>query len=252
MGMAALLTGCAGTGRFDGCQGADRVGTALPCEWMRSPNFESRRPAFVIIHHTSNDTAERALATLTNHERAVSAHYLIVRDGSLVQLVDERMRAWHAGESYWAGIADMNSVSIGIELDNNGAEPFAEPQMATLLDLLTDLRERYKIPAANVLGHTDIAPRRKTDPSHLFPWKRLAEHGFGLWCEAPGGAAPPYVSTAFLLGAIGYQVSDLPAAVLAFRRHYLGSPDMAVSSADLSDFERAMAYCLGQQREGYR
>jgi N-acetylmuramoyl-L-alanine amidase len=223
-------------------------GTALPRELVRSPNFEARRPNFVILHHTGSDMAERALATLTSRERAVSAHYLIGRDGRLVQLVDERMRAWHAGESFWAGITDMNSASIGIELDNNGEEPFAEEQMTTLLALLSDLRERYKIPAANVLGHADVAPGRKTDPSHFFPWKRLAGQGFGLWCEAPDGAAPPYVSTAFLLQAIGYEVSDLPAAVLAFRRHFLGNPDTVTSSTELNQDERSLAYCLAQQR----
>lgn len=223
-------------------------GTALPRELVASPNFEARRPNFVILHHTSSDVAERALATLTSRERAVSAHYLITRDGKLVQLVDERMRAWHAGESFWAGITDMNSASIGIELDNNGEEPFAEAQMTMLLALLSDLRERYRIPAANVLGHADVAPGRKVDPSHLFPWKRLAEQGFGLWCDAPDGAAPPYVTSAFLLQAIGYEIADLPAAVLAFRRHFLGSADAQLSSAELNQDERSLAYCLAQQR----
>lgn len=223
-------------------------GTALPSELVRSPNFEARRPNFVILHHTSSDVAERALATLTSRERAVSAHYLITRQGALVQLVDERMRAWHAGESWWAGITDMNSASIGIELDNNGEEPFAEVQIATLLALMSDLRERYKIPAANVLGHADVAPRRKTDPSHFFPWRRLAENGFGLWCEAPDGAAPPYVTSGFLLQSIGYEITDLPAAVLAFRRHFLGRPDTQTSSEDLNPSERALAYCLAQLR----
>lgn len=238
--MAVILTACTTV--------PDELhGTGLPRELMRSPNFEARRPNFVILHHTGSDMAERALATLTSRERAVSAHYLIIREGRLVQLVDERMRAWHAGESFWAGNTDMNSASIGIELDNNGEEPFAEAQITTLLALLSDLRERYKIPAANVLGHADVAPSRKTDPSHFFPWRRLAGQGFGLWCETPDGAAPPYVTTSFLLQAIGYEVSDLPAAVLAFRRHFLGSADSATSSAELNADERSLAYCLAQQ-----
>jgi len=240
--LAATLSAC--TTVPDGFHG-----TALQREQVSSPNFDVRRPNFVILHHTGSDTAQRALATLTSRERAVSAHYLITRDGKLVQLVDERMRAWHAGESSWAGITDMNSVSLGIELDNNGAEPFAEAQIVTLLALLSDLRERYKIPAANVLGHADVAPGRKVDPSHFFPWRRLAGQGFGLWCEAPDGAAPPYVSSAFLLQAIGYEVSNLPAAVLAFRRRYLESGDSATSSAELNQDERSLAYCLAQQRD---
>ena len=241
MAITAILTACTTV--------PDQFhGTALQRERVSSPNFDVRRPSFVIVHHTGSDMAERALATLTSRERAVSAHYLITRNGKLVQLVDERMRAWHAGESYWAGITDMNSASIGIELDNNGEEPFAEVQITMLLALLSDLRERYKIPAANVLGHADVAPRRKTDPSHCFPWKRLAELGVGLWCEAPDGAAPPYVTSAFLLRAIGYEIAEMPAAVLAFRRHFLGSPDAQPSSAELNQDERSLAYCLVQQR----
>jgi N-acetylmuramoyl-L-alanine amidase len=239
--LALLLSACASVP-------PDLRGTALPREWLASPNFEHRRPNYVILHHTSNDNPERALATLTTPERAVSAHYLITREGALVQLVDERMRAWHAGESYWGGQTDMNSASIGIELDNTGSEPFPEPQMATLLSLLSDLRERYRIPAANVIGHSDVAPRRKADPSHLFPWKRLAEQGFGLWCEAPAEAAPPHAPTALLLRAIGYDTRDLPAAVLAFRRHYFANPSLVATDAEMDADERAMAWCLAKQR----
>ncbi len=222
----------------------DIRGTTLPREWLASPNFEHRRPNYVILHHTSNDNPERALATLTTPERAVSAHYLITREGALVQLVDERMRAWHAGESSWGGQTDMNSASIGIELDNSGAEPFTEPQIVSLLALLADLRERYRIPAANVIGHSDVAPRRKTDPSHFFPWQRLAGQGFGLWCAAPDEAAPPHAPSALLLRAIGYNTTDLPAAVLAFRRHYFANPSLIATDSELDADERAMAWCL--------
>lgn len=227
--------------------------TSLPSDWTPSPSYGERRPNFVIIHHTTNDTAERALGTLTNPERELSAHYLIARDGRLMQLVDERLRAWHAGESYWGGNTDLNSSSIGIELDNNGNEPFAEAQITTLLALLADLRERYRIPAANVLGHGDIAPRRKADPSHWFPWKRLAAQGFGLWCDLPDGAAlstapgVPERSSA-LLQAIGYDVSNPAAAITAFRRHYRGDPDNRAASTDLDDAERAQALCLAERR----
>ena len=173
--------------------------TALPVEVRPSPNFGERRPNYVIIHHTTNNTVEQALVTLTSRMREVSAHYLIGRDGRIIYLVDEQKRAWHAGDSYWGGNRDLNSSSIGIELDNNGNEPFAEAQISVLIDLLRDLTGRWSIPPANVLGHGDIAPGRKVDPSALFPWRRLAEAGFGLWCEPPYAPAPAGADDAALL-----------------------------------------------------
>jgi N-acetylmuramoyl-L-alanine amidase len=214
--------------------------TIVPVEQRPSPNFNERRPNFVILHHSSNDTAAAALATLTSAARQVSAHYLIGRDGTTYYLVDELARAWHAGESYWAGVNDMNSASIGIELDNNGEEPFAEPQIVALLALLADLKARYRIPAANFLGHGDVAPRRKTDPSWWFPWERLAGHGFGVWCEPPYPVVPPGLDTVTLLGAFGYDVSDPAAASGAFKRRFL--PHEA--SEEMTDDARALLYCL--------
>ncbi len=155
----------------------------VPVEVRPSPNFDERRPNFVILHHTSNDDADQALSTLTDPAKKVSSHYLIGRHGTIYYLVDELARAWHAGESYWGGDTDLNSASIGIELDNNGEEPFAEAEIESLLALLADIKERYAIPAANFLGHGDVAPGRKVDPSRLFPWQRLAARGFGLWCD---------------------------------------------------------------------
>ncbi len=214
-----------------------RMGQA---EWLPSPNFDERRPSFVIIHHTSSDTAARALRILTDPASRVSAHYVIGRDGRLVQLVEERSRAWHAGDSRWGGNADVNSSSIGIELDNNGDEPFAEPQITALLSLLTELRERYRIPAGNFIGHGDVAPGRKVDPSRHFPWRRLAQQGFGLWCEAPA-AAPPGFDATLGLQAFGYDVSNPAAAAAAFRRHFRGEER---SGANLDDAERAVLACL--------
>jgi len=156
------------------------------------------------------------------------------------------MRAWHAGTAYWGGRADINSAAIGIELDNNGDEAFAGAQIVMLIALLDDLRERYKIPTANFLGHGDVAPRRKVDPSHLFPWQRLADRGFGLWCEAPAAAGPTGVDSATLLQAFGYDVSDLPAAISAFRRHFGGDgqPHRNAATSDLNNSERAQLQCL--------
>lgn len=214
--------------------------THLPLIEHPSVNFGVRRPNFVIIHHTSDDTAAASLRTLTDPVREVSSHYLIGRDGKLYYLVDELARAWHAGDSYWGGATDLNSASIGIELDNNGSEPFAEPMIETLLLLLEDLKTRYKIPAANFLGHGDIIPGRKVDPSRWFPWQRLADHGFGLWCEPPYPPAPTDTTDAFLLAAFGYDVSNITAAVAAFRRHFLG----ADNSSTLSDSDRVLLHCL--------
>ena len=214
--------------------------TSLPVDQRPSPNFGERRPNFVILHHTSDDTAEHALRTLTDPARQVSAHYVIARDGTIFYLVDELARAWHAGESYWGGNRDMNSASIGIELDNNGEEPFPDAQIDALLALAADIKVRYAVPPENFLGHGDIAPGRKTDPSRTFPWKRLAESGFGLWCEPPYPAAPPGLDDSILFAAFGYDVSDLDAAIAAFKRHY--APDDA--SREMTEDDRARLHCL--------
>jgi len=221
-----------------------RVGS--PALWIASPNYSERRPNFVILHHTTNDTATAALRTLTDPAREVSAHYLIARDGTLYQLVDERYRAWHAGQSYWGGSTDLNSSSIGIELDNNGDEPFPQAQIDALLTLLTDLKQRHGIPAANVLGHADIAPGRKVDPSAHFPWRTLAQHGFGLWCEAPLPAAPPEFDAELGLQALGYDLGNREAAISAFKLHFI-QVDVAPR---MTARDRDMLYCLLQVRAG--
>lgn len=209
-----------------------------------SPNHNERRPNFIIIHDTSNDNIEQPLRTLTDPVREVSAHYLVGRDGTLYQLVDENRRAWHAGQSYWGGLADLNSASIGIELDNTGEEPYADIQISRLIALLKELQARYRIPASNVLGHGDIALRRKVDPGQQFPWARLAEWGFGLWCRQPLAAIDPLPDPALALQAIGYDVADLTAALMAFRRHYLG----ITMEGEATDEERRLMHCLIQEK----
>ena len=212
-------------------------------EWVPSPNFEPRRANYVILHHTSNDTLERALTTLTTPSRGVSSHYLIGRDGRLLQLVDERERAWHAGASWWGGQTDMNSASIGIELDNNGAEPFPPVQIDTLLALLADIQTRHRIPRANFLAHADVAPGRKADPSSLFPWQQLAAAGFGLWCEPPFAPAPEGFDPALGLTALGYDPARPEAAVAAFKLHFVpDDPEPLLNDDDL-----ARLHCLLQQ-----
>jgi N-acetylmuramoyl-L-alanine amidase len=209
-----------------------------------SPNFDVRRPSLVVIHHTSDDRAEDALRTLTDPARKVSAHYLVTRDGRILHLVDDRLRAWHAGESYWAGIQDVNSASIGIELDNNGSEPFGEPLVTSLLRLLGDLESRFRIPLPNFVGHGDVAPGRKVDPSALFPWRRLAAAGYGLWCDPPYPTVPPGVDDALLLHALGYGVDNIDASIAAFKRHFV--PDDVFP--EMTEKDRAILYCLVQQK----
>lgn len=212
--------------------------------WRPSPNFDQRRPNFVILHQTTNDNAATALATLTDPQRKVSAHYLIGRNGAVIQLVDEAARAWHAGESWWGGNTDLNSASIGIELDNTGDEAFVEQQIVALLELLGELQARYRIPTANFLAHGDIAPARKVDPSRLFPWQRLAEHGFGLWCETPPPAAPVGFDAQLGLQALGYDVSVPAPARQAFRRHFTDTE----ADAELAPGEQALLHCLLQKK----
>ena len=214
--------------------------SSLPMSKRPSPNRDGRRPNFVVIHHTSDDTAEESLAVLTNAERKVSSHYLIGHDGTIFQLVDESARAWHAGESYWGGQRDMNSASIGIELDNDGFQPFAAAQIDALLALLGDLKTRHNIPSANFIGHADIAPGRKVDPSALFPWRRLAEHGFGLWCDPPYPVPPPGVENDMLLQALGYNVWNIDAAVAAFKLHFVPEDP----SPQMTEHDRSLLYCL--------
>ncbi|MEF8699421.1 MAG: N-acetylmuramoyl-L-alanine amidase [Candidatus Accumulibacter sp. UW20] len=242
--LCAFLAGCSGLPVAPG----ERT-VVVP-----SPNHNARRPNFVVLHDTASGTVERALKVLTDPARSVSAHYLIGRDGTLYQLVDEDRRAWHAGASWWAGQTDLNSASIGIELDNTGAEPYPEAQIVRLLEVLKGLKERYRIPASNFIGHGDVAPRRKVDPSRYFPWQRLASEGFGLWCREnalvalpdPADPADPADPGDQLLAleVIGYDVSNPAAALAAFRRHFLGTD----AQGEVSAAERQLMRCLAREK----
>jgi len=220
-----------------------RTGSA-DAEWTPSPNFGVRRANYVILHHTSSDTLEQAKRTLSDPNRSVSSHYLIGRDGQLLQLVDENHRAWHAGAAWWGGQTDINSASIGIELVNNGNEPFTDTQIDALLQLLADIQTRHHIPRANFLGHADVAPGRKVDPSAFFPWKRLADAGFGMWCNDPFTPAPPDFDAQLGLTALGYDPANPKGSIAAFKLHF--APHS--SGSDMSDSDKALLYCLLQQR----
>jgi N-acetylmuramoyl-L-alanine amidase len=160
-----------------------------------SPNFDARTapPDILLLHYTGMPTGEAALARLVDPAAKVSAHYLVEEDGRVFALVPEERRAWHAGVSFWKGERDINARSIGIEIVNPGHEfgyrAFPGRQIDVVIALLGDIRGRWEIDDARILGHSDVAPARKEDPGELFPWRRLAEAGHGLWAEpaaAPG------------------------------------------------------------------
>ena len=230
--------------------------------WVGTTNFNLRKPNYVIIHHTAQDSTAQTLKTFTMASTQVSAHYVIGRDGRVYHMLNDYLRAWHGGVARWGNNTDINSSSIGIELDNNGTEPFAQTQIASLLQVLAGLKKAYGIPAANFIGHADIAPSRKNDPSAFFPWKQLADNGYGLWYDAgplpsPNGydpavpadsaglpqpplpalirpdttaldtqlarlnAAYPIFNPREALRIIGYDTQDLPAAIRAFKLHFV-------------------------------
>lgn len=176
-----------------------------------SPNFGPRRdglrPELVVIHYTAMADCDAALRVLCTPDREVSAHYLIRRDGHVVALVDEAMRAWHAGAGEWRGRGDVNSRSIGIELDNDGLSPFAAPLMDALEGLLPGILARWSIPPAGVIGHSCMAPGRKIDPGPRFDWQRLARAGLALW--PAGRAASPLDPARFRADALTYGFPDV-------------------------------------------
>ncbi|TDX00007.1 N-acetylmuramoyl-L-alanine amidase [Dinghuibacter silviterrae] len=200
--------------------GTDSV--PAPPYWAGTVNFNLRKPNMVIIHHTAQNGCPETLHTFTVTRTQVSAHYVICRDGTIYHMLNDYLRAWQAGVSKWGNITDVNSISIGIELDNNGFEPFPDAQVGSLLRLLATLKTTYHIPAANFIGHGDIAPTRKDDPSAYFPWKTLYDHGFGLWYgDTTGVIVPSGFSPLLGLRLIGYDITDSSAAALAFKRHFM-------------------------------
>ena len=215
-------------------------------------NFNLRKPNYVIIHHTAQNSTDHTLKTFTLPRTQVSSHYVIGRDGKVYQMLNDFYRGWHAGAGKWGNSSDINSSSIGIELDNNGFEEFAPLQINSLMELLKVLKERHKIPDANFIGHSDIAPSRKVDPNPTFPWKLLAEEGFGLWYDdipatpqvvidgRPRGDlsievseneltpntkiaenSPLDIAPEIALRIIGYNTSNLDAAIKAFKLHFI-------------------------------
>lgn len=193
-----------------------------------SPNWNERKlpVSMVVLHYTGMDSAGAALERMCDAAAEVSAHYMIDEDGIVTQLVDEAKRAWHAGRSYWRGITDVNSASVGIELVNPGHEfgyrPFPDAQMDALVPLLAQIVQRHNVPRANVVGHSDIAPARKTDPGELFDWERLAEYKLALPTPRPRMRLIYDEPGPFFLALerFGYDIADGPAAIAAFQRRW--------------------------------
>ena len=186
-----------------------------------SPNFGPRRgglhPKLVVLHYTEMPDAASALVRLCDRGAQVSAHYLIGARGDIWQLVDEEMRAWHAGTGCWAGMEDINSRSIGIELDNDGASPFTAPQMRQLEALLPAIMQRWQIPPRGVIAHSDMAPERKVDPGPRFDWRRLARLGLSIWPRAGGDGTRPLAAS---LDRIGYPRAAAQTRLASFRLRF--------------------------------
>ncbi|WP_428328027.1 N-acetylmuramoyl-L-alanine amidase [Mucilaginibacter sp.] len=199
----------------------DSTGTLIPSDWVGTVNFGIRKPNYVIIHFTGQDSVKQTLKTFTITSTQVSAHYVIAKNGKVFHMVNDYLRANHAGVGKWGSVTDMNSCSIGIEIDNNSTEPFTDAQINSLLVLLTQLKKNYNIPQANFIGHQDFAPKRKPDPGPLFPWQKLAQHGFGYWSDDILELAPADFNYTIALKLIGYDTSDIKAAIVAFKRHFV-------------------------------
>jgi N-acetylmuramoyl-L-alanine amidase len=210
----------------------------LDIQQRRSPNFGERRGEarvdMVVVHYTAMTCAEDALERLCDPQFEVSAHYLIAQNGEVFQMVDESKRAWHAGAGQWGHITDVNSHSIGIELDNTGASPFCAPQMNALELLLAGILDRYDIPPERVIGHSDMAPSRKIDPGARFDWQRLARQGLSVWPKITPKLTPPSAPSqaqfTAVLGAFGYPASAEFTSLLSafrdrFRPHHTGPLD---------------------------
>ena len=219
-----------------------------------SPNFDARRapPDMIVLHYTGMASGEAALARLTDPAAKVSAHYLVEDDGRTFALVPEARRAWHAGAAFWQGERDINALSVGVEIVNPGHEfgyrPFPDQQIDAVIALLTEIRSRWTIPDDRILGHSDVAPARKTDPGELFPWRALALEGHGLWVEPPASPGAPLtigdegLGVLALQGALARLGYESPTTgrfeeatatlVRAFQRHWLQSRCDGVADGD--------------------
>jgi len=193
-----------------------------------SPNFDERTlpVSIIVLHYTGMQDGPSAIERLADPESKVSAHYVVEEDGQITRMVAEDKRARHAGVSHWRGITDVNSASIGIEIVNPGHDwgyrPFPEEQMESVIRLVSEIKERYRVTRGNVVGHSDVAPARKRDPGELFPWNQLARLRLALPRPTKNLMDPEWTEGGFLLALerFGYDVADRMAAIMAFQRRF--------------------------------
>lgn len=193
-----------------------------------SPNFDERSLpiSMIVLHYTGMADGESAITRLRDPEAKVSSHYVVAEDGTVLLLVPEEKRAWHAGASQWRDVYDVNSASVGIEIVNPGHDlgyrPFPDEQMDAVIRLVHDIKDRYQITRGNIVGHSDIAPARKRDPGELFPWGKLARLRLALPRPTKNLMDPMWSEAGFLLALqrFGYDVSDTMSAIMAFQRRF--------------------------------
>ncbi len=251
-----------------------RPDSCVVAEVRPSPNHGERKggiaPNMIVLHYTGMADNDAAIRQLCNPAAELSAHYVVLQDGHIIQLVAESRRAWHAGTSSWAGETDLNSCSIGIEIANPGHDhgypDFPRRQIAAVIALCRSILTRHKIPAARVLAHSDIAPARKQDPGEKFPWRLLSDSGIGLWVKpAPLAQAGPI----FVLGetdptieemqkllarwgygvtASGYFDGTTRDAIAAFQRHF--RPERVDGVLDVSTLATLKALIAKRDEKG--
>jgi N-acetylmuramoyl-L-alanine amidase len=212
----------------------DSAGLPYADHWVGTTNFTMRRPNFVVIHYTAQNSCDQTLRTFTLPRTQVSAHYVICKDGTVHHMLNDLLRAHQAGVSRWGNNSDLNSSSIGIEIDNDGFQPFTPEQINSLLELLGRLKRAYSIPAANFMGHADVAPGRKIDPGRLFPWQQLSDSGYGLWYDTTNTKIPVGFNALQAMRIVGYNIKDSFAAIQSFKMHF----DQTDSSKTLTDIDR--------------
>jgi N-acetylmuramoyl-L-alanine amidase len=247
-----------------------RPDSCVVAEFRPSPNHGERKndvkPDMLVLHYTGMSDADAALSKLCFAGSEVSAHYLVMEDGYIVQCVPEARRAWHAGTASWDGETDVNSCSIGVEIVNPGHDalpPFPASQIEGVIALLRDIGARYEIAPQRVLAHSDVAPARKIDPGEHFPWETLWRAGIGHWVAPAqitgealygrGREGPPIRALQALLALYGYGVdltgvydAQTEIVVAAFQRHF--RPERVDGQADASTIETLRALISGLEK----
>ena len=217
----------------------DSVNTSF----VGTTNFSMRRPSMVILHHTAQNSCDQTLKTFTLERTQVSSHYVVCRTGTIFHMLNDLLRGHHAGVSSWGGVGDLNSNSIGIEIDNNGSEPFSDAQINSLITLLQSLKKTYRIQDKHFIGHADIAPCRKVDPSRYFPWEKLANAGIGIWYDTTNVVVPEQFDAVSALRIIGYNINKPECAIQSYKIHYMPGDTTKI----ITESDRKIIYSLMQK-----